>query len=92
MERLDGGYLTQMAQGDTLVTLPSAPVPAASGAVPALEVWDGAQRVHGEEHPQQLPRHARLHGALQPAPRRGSAHSAQGRVSADSGWEAGLGP
>lgn len=47
--------LTQVAPGDTLVTLPSAPVPAASGAVPAPEVWDGAQRVHGEEHSQQLP-------------------------------------
>ena len=71
--------------GGTLISPHSAPVPAAPGAVPAPEVWDGAQRVHGEEHPQQLPRHAQLHGALQPAPRRGSAHSAQGRVSADWG-------
>lgn len=72
-------------QGGALVTPHSAPVPEAPGAVPAPEVWDGAQRVHGEEHPQQLPRHAQLHGALQPAARRGSPHSAQGRVSADAG-------
>ena len=34
-----------------LITPPSAPVSAAPGAVPTPEVWDGAQRVHGEEHP-----------------------------------------
>lgn len=42
-------------------------VSAASGSVPTLPLWHGAQRQHGAQHPQQLPRHAHPHGQVQPA-------------------------
>ncbi|TNN81070.1 hypothetical protein EYF80_008726 [Liparis tanakae] len=41
-------------------------VSASRGAVPTSEVWHGAQREHRKKHPLQLPRHAPVHGQIQP--------------------------
>lgn len=54
---------------------PFAPLVSASrGAVPTSEVWHSAQREHRKEHPLQLPRHAPVHGQIQPE-RSGGRHS-----------------
>lgn len=59
-------------------------VPASRGAVPAPQVWHGAQREHGEEHPLQLPRHAPVHGQIQPEGGGGRHHEPEDRVSSRS--------
>lgn len=57
------------------------PVPASRGAVPTPQVWHGAQREHGEEHPLQLPGHAPVHGQIQPEGGGGRHPQPQDRVS-----------
>lgn len=57
------------------------PVSASRGAVPTPQVWHGAQREHGEEHPLQLPGHAPVHGQIQPEGGGGRHHEPEDRVS-----------
>lgn len=60
------------------------PVSASRGAVPTPQVWHSAQREHGEEHPLQLPRHAPVHGQIQPEGGGGRHHEPEDRVSSCS--------
>lgn len=57
------------------------PVSASWGAVPTPQVWHSAKREHGEEHPLQLPRHAPVHGQIQPEGGGGRHHEPEDRVS-----------
>ena len=84
MECCKSGEWTEIGQTDWCTACcvsypfrlpPFSPIVSASrGAVPTSEVWHGAQREHGKKHPLQLPRHAPVHGQIQPE-RSGGRHN-----------------
>lgn len=55
-------------------------VPETSRALPSFPLRDRPKRQHGEEHPQQLPRHAHAHDKVQPEGRGRSSGEPQNRV------------
>lgn len=61
-----------------LLCLPA--VPETTRALSSIPLWDRPQWEHGEEHPQQLHRHAHTHDEVQPEGGGGSSGKPENRV------------